>query len=181
MKIRSNLRHTLPCLTAKELLSNRLFFFHSDRCNNEYDCDDKSDEQNCKYLKFGEESYVKELIPRDVSGNPAKVYINISVLAFPNIDTVTLKFTADFYLNLRWYDPRIEFQDLNNITSLNSLNTHGRDSIWTPRLAFNNALGPVQTTVDELTVGLLHREGKPLPEDVYQANEGIYMINTRCL
>ena len=158
----------------EDQIKSNCLFFYSDRCNNEYDCDDKSDEQNCKYLKFGEESYVKELIPRDVSGNPAKVYINISVLAFPNIDTVTLKFTADFYLNLRWYDPRIEFQDLNNITSLNSLSKHGRDSIWTPRLAFTNALGPVQTMVDELTEGLLHREGNPLPEDVYQANEGIF-------
>ena len=75
-------------LDSQEIIAKLSFLFYSDRCNNEYDCDDKSDEQNCKYLKFGEESYVKELIPRDVSGNPAKVYINISVLAFPNIDTV---------------------------------------------------------------------------------------------
>ena len=46
------------------------------------------------------------------------------------------------------------------------------ESIWTPRLAFTNALGPVQTLVDELSEGLLRREGNPLPEDPYQPTEG---------
>ena len=125
-------------------------------------------------MKFGNngDNYVKELIPRDVSGDPCYVYINISVLAFPSIETVNLKFTADFYLQLRWFDSRIDYQDLNSVTSLNSLSKLGRDSIWTPRLAFTNALGPVQTLVDELTEGLLHREGNPLSEDVYQSTEG---------
>ena len=112
------------------------------------------------------------MIPRDVNGDPCYVYINISVLAFPSIETVNLKFTVDFYLNLRWYDPRIDFRDLNNVTSLNSLSKWGVENIWTPRLAFTNALGPVQTLVDELTVGLLHREGHPLPEDIYLSTEG---------
>ena len=38
------------------------------------------------------------------------VYLNVSVLAIPSIDTVALRFTADFYLNLRWYDLRIDYQ-----------------------------------------------------------------------
>lgn len=60
----------------------------------------RSDEINCAYLKFGG-SYAKELIPRDAGGETTIVHINISVLAFPFIDTVNLKFTADFFLNLR--------------------------------------------------------------------------------
>ena len=31
------------------------------------------------------------------------VYINISVLAFPQITTVALQFTADYYINLKWF------------------------------------------------------------------------------
>ena len=125
-------------------------------------------------MKFANngENYVKELIPRDVNGDPCYVYINISVLAFPLIETVNLKFTADFYLNLRWYDPRIDFQDLNNVTSLNSLSKQGLENIWTPKLAFTNALGPFQTIIDQLTVGVLLREGNPLPEDIYISTEG---------
>ena len=72
----------------------------SDKCNTEIDCADKSDEHNCDYLRFGS-NYAKELIPRDEKGDPVVVKMNISVIAFPFIDTVNLKFTADFYLNLR--------------------------------------------------------------------------------
>ena len=100
------------------------------------------------------------------------VYLNVSVLAFPAIDSVNLRFTSDFYLSLRWYDLRIDFRDLNNITSLNSLNEMDQDTIWVPRLSFINALGPFQTKVDELTTGLLVREDSPLDEDVSQATEG---------
>ena len=47
-------------------------------------------------------NYAKALIPKDRTGNPLTVYMNVSILAFPFIDTVNLKFTADFFLNLRW-------------------------------------------------------------------------------
>ena len=70
---------------------------------------DKSDEYNCDYLRFGP-NYAKELIPRDEAGEIFLVYLNVSVLAIPSIDTVALRFTADFYLNLRWYDLRIDYQ-----------------------------------------------------------------------
>ena len=91
-----------------------------DRCNTEIDCEDKSDEFGCDYLRLSD-TYSKELIPRDRKKEAVIVYLNVSVLAFPSIDSVNLKFTSDFYLNLRWYDLRIDFRDLNNITSLNSL------------------------------------------------------------
>ena len=77
-----------------------LLLLYSDKCNTEIDCADKSDEINCDYLRFGS-NYAKELIPRE-GKDALVVYLNISVIAFPNIDTVNLKFTADYYLNLRW-------------------------------------------------------------------------------
>ena len=117
--------------------------FDSDKCDTDFDCNDKSDEYYCDYLRFGE-NYAKELIPRDESGKALIVYMNVSVLAFPFIETVALKFTADFYLNLKWYDLRIDFRDLNNVTSLNTLSRADQDAIWTPKLGFTNALGPFQ-------------------------------------
>ena len=115
----------------------------SSKCDTEIDCVDQSDEYYCDYLRFGE-NYAKELIPRDETGNPLIVYMNVSVLAFPFIETINLKFTADFYLNLKWYDLRIEFRDLNLIHSLNSLSSEDKAKIWTPKLGFSNALGPYQ-------------------------------------
>ena len=100
------------------------------------------------------------------------VHINISVLALPSIDTFNLKFTADFYLNLRWYDPRLNFYDLNNATMLNALSDEGKNSIWTPSLTFPNALGPFQTIIDSLSSAVVLMEGNPLLEDVTSAHEG---------
>ncbi len=109
-------------------------------------------------------------MPRDADVREAVVvYLNVSILALPYIDTAQLKFTADFYLNLRWYDLRVNLQvqkilfiswvssdifshllqDLNEITILNSLSIEDVDSIWKPQLTFVNALGPYQTEYDD--------------------------------
>ena len=97
--------------------------------------------------------------------------MNVSVLAFPFIETVNLKFTADFFLNLKWYDLRIDYRDLNNVTSLNTLSKEDMQNIWVPKLGFTNALGPFQTQVDQLTSGVLVREDTPLGEDITQSTE----------
>ena len=98
--------------------------------------------------------------------------MNVSVLAFPEIKTTELTFTADYFLNLRWYDPRLAYQDLNTLTALNVLSSQHKKQIWTPQLTFTNALGPFQTEVDQLTSGVLVREGEPLAEDLSLATEG---------
>ena len=116
--------------------------------------------------------YSKRQLPIDESGQPCIVYINASVLAFPKIDTLNLKFTADFYLNLRWYDLRLDFQDLNNVTSLNALSYEDNLSLWVPKLAFLNALGPFTTLVDKANIGFLVREGPRLKEKRSLSEEG---------
>ncbi len=47
---------------------------------------------------------------RDEKGHTLLVYVNVSVLAFPFIETFNLKFTSDFFLQMRWYDLRIDLQ-----------------------------------------------------------------------
>ena len=108
----------------------------------------------------------------EIIGDPVIVYMNVSVLAFPSIETMKLSFTSDFFLNLRWYDLRVSLQDLNVVTTLNILSTSDKSEIWTPKLAFTNALGPFETEVDSLTTGVLIREGQALDEDITLETEG---------
>ena len=99
------------CIALAYVFHGLIHWFHqrfiqlishfSDKCNTEIDCVDKSDEYYCEYLRFGE-NYAKELVPRDETGSPLIVYMNVSVLAFPFIETINLKFTADYFLNLKW-------------------------------------------------------------------------------
>ena len=100
-------------------------FIFSSKCDTNIDCEDKSDEINCAYMKLPD-NYAKELIPRDPLGGAVLVHMNVSFLAFPVIDVFSLKFTVDYFLNMRWFDLRIDFRDLNNVTILNSLDPEGQ-------------------------------------------------------
>ena len=55
---------------------------------------------------------------------------------------------------------------------MNVLDSADKEKIWYPKLGFTNALGPFQTEMDELTSGVLIREGDPIKEDVTLAIEG---------
>lgn len=68
---------------------------------------------------------------------------------------------------------RVDFRDLNTVSSLNALSLQDSVAIWSPRLGFTNALGPFQTTVDDLTAGVLIRESEPLPEDITLSTEAM--------
>jgi len=70
------------------------------------------------------------------------------------------------------YDSRITFKDLNNLTTLNSLTSQDKEHIWSPQIAFVNALGPFQTGIDDTMSAFLVREGEPLKEDLTQSTEG---------
>ena len=61
---------------------------------------------------------------------------------------------------------------MNNVTSLNVLDSADKGKIWYPKLGFTNALGPFQTQMDDLTSGVLIRQGDPIKEDVTLAIEG---------
>ncbi len=69
------------------------------------------------------DNYAKELTPPksldlDHLTEPLVVYLNISIQSLLSIDTVNLKFTADFFLNLRWYDGRLSFRQVHFLERL---------------------------------------------------------------
>ena len=140
------------------------------RCNTKYDCKDKSDEEDCVFLK-AEKGYAKEVLPVHGTQDPSLVFINVSIIAFPSISTKDVKFTVDFYLNLRWYDPRFKFL---NLHSKNRISEKDLEEIWMPKLAFRNSLGPL-TTVGS-TSGFIIRESDPLEGDHTHAPEGKNII-----
>lgn len=139
------------------------------------DCTTGEDESNCTYVSF-EPSYIKTIMPKMFNSKTndytMDVKINISILAFPAIDTTNLVFTADFVLNLRWYDDRLILHDLNNVSVLNTLNEDIVDQLWKPKLTFVNALGPFQTKYDKETYAFVVKQGEPNTLDMTQSKEG---------
>ncbi|XP_040564481.2 uncharacterized protein [Lepeophtheirus salmonis] len=145
----------------------------AEKCDTIVTCEDESDEQNCSYLKF-HSIYASAISPRKEDGRePLPISFHVDIFAFTQIETVDLKITIDFYLSLRWYDSRLDFLDLNEIASLNSLSEKEVEKLWTPKIAFTNALGPFQTEVDKLSVCTLIREDNPRIEDNSQDREAL--------
>ena len=73
---------------------------------------------------------------------------------------------------MRWQDLRLTLKDLNEISSLNTLDPSEFKNIWVPKLNFANALGPFQTEVDHLLSGEIIRESGSVSEDYSTATEG---------
>jgi len=143
----------------------------ANKCNSKIDCfEDESDESHCSYLEVPP-NYAGQLSPRSTGSEAVPVFVNVSILAFPVIDTVNLAFTADYYINLRWYDGRLNFKDLNDNSLLNGVQTEALVRLWAPQLAFTNALGPFQTVVDELSVATIVLESNPWHDDISQSLE----------
>ena len=63
-------------------------------------------------------------------------------------------------------------RNLNDESALNALSYRDLTSIWTPQLLFMNALGALTTTVDELSVANVIKEGDTVLKGTDGATEG---------
>ncbi len=136
---------------------------------------------NCDLIHL-KDNYNRAVAPL-AKNNATFIYVNVSVIALtligiakreltmlhstcslPFSDTYNLKFTADFYFRMRWYDNRLDFYNLNDAHSLNVLNKEDLENIWTPAMTFANALGPTSVIVDDKSVAVVVMEGHPVKE-----------------
>ena len=140
-----------------------------DRCNVDYDCKDSSDERDCQTLQLNDD-YIKELLPVSKNQEPCIVYINVTISSFPEISTKHVKFTSDFYLNLRWNDLRLTYWDLDHDIVRNTIPKKDLQSIWYPKLIFTNSLGS-QNPIDDKD-GIIIRNKDPIEEDILLTPEG---------
>ena len=129
-------------------------------------------------LKLGS-SYAKEKIPVSLTSEPITIFINVSLIAFPIISTKDTKFSTDFYLNIRWYDLRLDMWDLDHDFFKNSLSKEELDALWKPKLAFVNSLSQLYSI--QPSIGILIKESDPLAEDISLATEGKKNVVTICI
>ena len=106
-----------------------------------------------------------------------EVFFSIAITAYPKIDTANQKFSTDFDLNLRWYDPRLIYRDLKTDEVFNDLSTEDKKFIWSPKLDLPNALGtiPKEFNDDATTVMLSRENEETLPEDFTLDREGMFL------
>ena len=140
------------------------------RCDLQVDCPDSSDEKNCDVLQVPDD-YRSQIFPIMSDGNALLVTVNVSILAFPEIDTLELSYTSDFILLIKWIDPRLVFYNLRDQYDMNALSKSIQAKIWAPALSFPNARQAEGTVVDELSLTRIIRKGNSLKDDITNAVE----------
>ncbi len=146
-----------------------IFFFSRKRCDHNGDCSDESDEDGCDYLEV-DEHYIKEVPPptkanaKSDGSSPLPISVAMTIHSFASVDTVNLKFTADFTLILSWNDRRLSFSNLNLASEMNVIGEDVFGNIWTPQMAFSNVLGSYQVVADDQAEVILMRNRSSSPK-----------------
>ena len=145
------------------------------RCDQIINCQDGSDEDNCKILEM-RSNYNKRIPPFlfDSVNNkivPANVSVSIIILSFVNSAEVEHLFTLKFVFVMRWYDHRIKFYNLKLRRSDNALTVEDIGKLWIPNIIFSSTLANEAVIGTKDTVLTITREGKHTPSEIHIMEE----------
>ena len=138
------------------------------RCDGNKDCNDSSDEDECKQFTFSG-PYNKETPPSDInleSGRKEiKVYAHIDILTIDEVNTIAGNTELTYVMTLSWIDSKMIYLNLLDNSTVEHLVvdlSSAADIIWTPlsRLTHSNSIvGTVlyEEESKELQVHLLNK------------------------
>ena len=106
------------------------------RCNQLHDCRDESDEMSCDILVL-KAGYNKK-VPPVKSTDPVNVSVSIDLLKLVDIDEEDYSIEIQFEIALMWKERRAMYQNLKKRDSLNSLSEKDIDSLWLPKVIYEN-------------------------------------------
>ena len=112
-----------------------------ERCDQMLNCQDGSDEKNCKTVVL-EESYRKVAPPALLGADnmviPANVEVSLTLLDISAIREADNEIDIKFTTELKWTEPRATYHNLKEKTSLNHLEDLEASQLWIPNLMYRN-------------------------------------------
>ena len=133
------------------------------RCDQTPNCEDESDELNCKMLEISN-NYNRRIPPFTFDSkknkiDPVQVNVTMTILKILKITEVDHLFTMKFVMIMEWYDHRLKYYNLKSKKSANALTTEEAQTIWIPKLVFSNTQENDVTAGTKNTVLTVTKEG----------------------
>ena len=113
------------------------------RCNQRYNCRDKSDEINCKILSLdhGYNKRVSPILSTIFSGDslrPVPVRISMTLLKVVEIEEEDHTNKLQFQIILEWKENRATYHNLKKQLYLNALSEEDINRLWLPLVVYTN-------------------------------------------
>ena len=114
-----------------------------ERCDQIPDCEDESDELNCKILVL-KKGYNKRVPPLGRTGGTARkleqAEVNVSLIVFKvvAIEEEDHSIQLQFQINLEWKENRATYYNLKNESYLNTLSQDEINLLWLPLVVYLN-------------------------------------------
>ena len=145
------------------------------RCNGVVNCKDKTDEMDCRVAEI-DSGYNKLLTPPPGEGNmKVPVIIDVTIIAFRSFDISQSNFELQLILGMKWFDGRLNFNNLRDKKSLNVMGPTEKSSIWFPAVVFENTKDKINTVVDNKAVLVVEKAGSGKPvDDTITENKLLY-------
>ena len=125
------------------------------RCDLFPDCDDKSDETDCRVLSISGETYKGYEInfPTLPSKNEQiNLNVSINIEQIVNVKDLDLKFVAKLTLKIKWFDVQLSWINLKNESTRNFLSEKEIGMIWQPKIQFGNSENISPIAIDNSAV-----------------------------
>ena len=115
-----------------------------ERCNQMPDCEDKSDETNCKILHL-RKGYNQRVPPvgtmncgRVKTLKPVEVKVSLTLFKVVAIEEEDHSIELQFQINLEWKENRATYYNLKSESYLNALSKDEINSLWLPLVVYLN-------------------------------------------
>lgn len=141
------------------------------RCDGKTDCKDSSDEQSCSVVDI-DQSYNQFLTP-PVSTTTAlqrfQILSSVYVHALSSFDPNTGNFEMKFTMKLKWFDGRLQFNNLRSHPKINALKPSEMSKIWFPYFIFENTKKKKLNLIDNKASIKVLKMGKGKLSESYEA------------
>ena len=140
------------CSEAEFTCNDGICIDMTNRCDGRTDCDDKSDELDCKIVA-AENAYNKGMNPSPKNrSEKAKIIVSVKIKAILSINEIDQSFHVSYKLTSKWKDPRLTYHNLKKNSNLNVLTEDEQSLIWTPTLVLVNTKATETVIQDKQTL-----------------------------